>query len=108
MGSLAAVLDNLIDDRTLRPAIAVFIDPRDPNNLGNNRRINEYNMNPQFADFVADELVPAIDAAYRTSPNADDRVILGTSMGGLELGLLRRDAKRRVSQDRHSVARVFV
>jgi enterochelin esterase family protein len=83
MGSLTAVLDNLIDDRTLNPAIAVFIDPRDPNNLGNNRRISEYNMNPRFAAFVADELVPAIDAAYRTSPDAAHRVILGTSMGGL-------------------------
>jgi enterochelin esterase family protein len=83
MGSLTAVLDNLIDDRTLRPTIAVFIDPRDPNNLGNNRRISEYNMNANFAGFVADELVPAIDAAYRTSANAADRVILGTSMGGL-------------------------
>jgi enterochelin esterase family protein len=83
MGSLTAVLDNLIEDRTLRPAIAVFIDPRDPNNLGNNRRLSEYNNNAQFANFVADELVPAIDSAYRTSANASDRVILGTSMGGL-------------------------
>lgn len=83
MGSLVAILDNLIDDGRLRPTIAVFIDPRDPNNLGNNRRISEYNMNPQFAGFVADELVPAIDAAYRTNATADERVILGTSMGGL-------------------------
>jgi hypothetical protein len=77
------VLDNLIDDGTLRATIAVFIDPRDPNNLGNNRRIDEYNMNANFAAFVAGELVPTIDAAYRTSAIADDRVILGTSMGGL-------------------------
>jgi enterochelin esterase family protein len=83
LGSLTAVLDNLIDDGTLRATIAVFIDPRDPNNLGNNRRIDEYNMNANFAAFVAGELVPTIDAAYRTSAIADDRVILGTSMGGL-------------------------
>jgi hypothetical protein len=51
--------------------------------LGNNRRTSEYNMNPQFAGFVADELVPAIDAAYRTGATPDDRVILGTSLGGL-------------------------
>ncbi|MGE3241085.1 MAG: alpha/beta hydrolase-fold protein [Pirellulales bacterium] len=83
MGSTTAVLDNLIADGTLRPTIAVFIDPRDPSNLGNNRRIAEYNLNAAFANFVAGELVPAIDAAYRTSATADDRVILGTSMGGL-------------------------
>lgn len=82
-GSLTAVLDNLIDDGTLRPAIAVFVDPRDPQKLANNRRMAEYNMNPKFADFVASELVPAIDATYRTSAVADDRLILGTSMGGL-------------------------
>lgn len=83
LGALIAVLDNLIDDGTLRPTIAVFVDPRDPDNLTNNRRITEYNMNPQFAAFVADELVLAIDAAYRTKATADERVILGTSMGGL-------------------------
>lgn len=83
MGSLVAVLDNLIDDGMLRPTIAVFIDPRDPSNLSNNRRLSEYNLNPNFTHFVVDELVPAIDAAYRTSATADDRVILGTSMGGL-------------------------
>jgi enterochelin esterase family protein len=100
MGSLTAVLDNLINDRTLRPSIAVFIDPRDPNNLNNNRRIDEYNMNPQFARFVADELVPAIDAAYRTSPNADDRVILGTSLGGLNsayFGATQSDVFRKIA-----------
>ena len=51
--------------------------------IDNNRRTSEYNLNPQFAGFVANELVPAIDVAYRTSATADDRVILGTSLGGL-------------------------
>lgn len=83
LGSMAIVLDNLIAAGDLQPTIAVFIDPRQPGNPANNRRLSEYNMNPNFANFVANELVPAIDAAYRTDNTAEARTILGTSMGGL-------------------------
>ena len=83
LGSMPIVLDTLIAAGELRPTIAVFIDPRQPGNPGVNRRLSEYNMNANFANFVAGELVPAIDAAYRTEATADGRTILGTSMGGL-------------------------
>jgi enterochelin esterase-like enzyme len=82
LGSMVITLDNLIASGDLQPTIAVFIDPRNPTN-GTNRRLSEYNMNANFANFVANELVPAVDAAYRTDPSADARTILGTSMGGL-------------------------
>jgi enterochelin esterase family protein len=39
--------------------------------------------NPGFAAFVAEELVPAVDAAYRTRPDRDSRAVLGTSLGGV-------------------------
>jgi enterochelin esterase family protein len=83
LGSLPIVLDNLIAAGELRPTIAVFIDPRQPGNPNNNRRASEYNMNANFANFVANELVPAIDSAYRTDDTAEGRTILGTSLGGL-------------------------
>jgi enterochelin esterase family protein len=83
LGSMPIVLDNLIAAGELRPTIAVFIDPRQPGNPANNRRLSEYNMNANFANFVANELVPAIDAAHRTDATAEGRTILGTSMGGL-------------------------
>ncbi|MGL4514181.1 MAG: alpha/beta hydrolase [Lacipirellulaceae bacterium] len=83
MGSLAAVLDNLIDDGSIRPTIAVFVDPRNPTNLGENRRQSQYVNNPAFATYLADELVPAIDGAFGTSAQATDRMILGTSLGGV-------------------------
>jgi enterochelin esterase family protein len=83
LGSMVIVLDNLIAAGQLRPTIAVFIDPRQPGNPSNNRRISEYGMNPNFANFVANELVPAVDTAYRSDATADGRTILGTSMGGL-------------------------
>lgn len=81
MGSMAAVMDNLIDDGTLAPAIAVFIDPRDPD-TGQNLRSDLYLANADFADFVADDLMPTIDAAYRTDARREARTILGTSYGG--------------------------
>ncbi len=84
LGAMTSVLDNLIDSGELRPVIAVFIDPRDPN-TGTNRRGDQLGGSGKaaFSDFIADELVPYVDANYRTIDEADQRVILGTSLGGL-------------------------
>ena len=94
LGSVVVTMDNLIAAGDLRPTIAVFIDPRDPDNLANNRRASEYTGNLDFADFVADELVPEVDADYHTNPDATGRTILGTSLGGVNsayFGLHRSD-----------------
>ncbi|MEO1077517.1 MAG: alpha/beta hydrolase-fold protein, partial [Bacteroidota bacterium] len=82
LGAMQTALDHLIADGVVAPLIAVFIDPRDPA-TGANRRAEHYIENPDFADFVADELVPAIDAAYRTDARPERRAILGTSLGGV-------------------------
>lgn len=82
LGAMTAVMDNLIDAGRMRPALAVFIDPRHAA-TGVNQRAELYLQNEQFARFVADELVPAVDAAYRTEQSARARTILGTSLGGL-------------------------
>ncbi|MFC2151178.1 alpha/beta hydrolase-fold protein [Bacteroidota bacterium] len=81
-GAMIIVLDNLIYNNQIDPVIAVFIDPREPGNLNNNRRGDEYTANINYANFVANELVPEIDANYKTNPSADARAILGTSLGG--------------------------
>jgi enterochelin esterase-like enzyme len=94
LGSMITILDNLIYDGVIAPIIAVFIDPRNPDNLAQNRRGDEYTANMNYADFVADELVILIDNTYKTSTNADDRAILGTSLGGWNaayFGLMRSD-----------------
>lgn len=93
MGRMPIVLDNLIADRTIRPVIAVFIDPSDPA-TGSNRRMSEYGENEAFSAFVAEEVVPQIDKAYRTSAVAAERTVLGTSLGALaaaSLGATRPD-----------------
>ena len=94
LGSVTVTLDNLVHSRQVRPTIAVFIDPRDPDS-GTNKRANEYTGNIDFAHFVADELATKIDADYRTNPTAAGRTILGTSLGGVNsayFGLTRPDA----------------
>jgi enterochelin esterase-like enzyme len=82
-GSMVIVLDNLIAKKKIKPVIAVFIDPREPGKLSNNRRQAEYVMNENFVNFVCDELVPVVDKKYKTNPKRDDRAILGTSFGGI-------------------------
>ncbi len=82
MGSMPTVLDNLIADGKIEPVMAVFIDPRDPQ-TGENRRQDEFLGNPAYTAFIAEELVPAIDNAYRTDPSPDRRAILGVSYGGV-------------------------
>jgi len=81
-GSMIIVLDNLIFSGLIDPVIAIFIDPRNPSNLSQNRRMDEYRANIKFANFVADELAPVIDSNYKTNTSADARAILGTSLGG--------------------------
>lgn len=94
LGSMIIVLDNLIAEKKIVPILAVFIDPRDPLNSNNNRRMSEYTMNANFANFVANELVERIDSIYKTDTSADKRAILGTSLGGLNsayFGIIRPD-----------------
>ncbi|MFN8373768.1 MAG: alpha/beta hydrolase-fold protein [Anaerolineae bacterium] len=83
MGSMVIVLDNMIADGLIEPVMAVFIDPRDPNDRSVNRRESELITNPQYAAFIASELVPLIDVVYDTNPTPEARVMLGTSLGGL-------------------------
>ncbi len=82
LGNMITVLDNMIADKTIKPLIAVFIDPRNPNNPEENRRLSEYACNDRFVDFITHELVPKIDETYKTDPQAESRTILGTSYGG--------------------------
>lgn len=109
LGSLQTVVDNLIADQRIQPIIVVFVDPREPGNPNNNRRGSEYALNKKvFADFLAEELVPAIDAAYKSNPSPESRGILGTSLGGIfstYVGAAKPDVFRRIAI--HSPAYFF-
>lgn len=69
------VIDRLIKDSQIKPFILVFIDPKD--------RIKEYWANDQWADFIANEVVPEVDKRYRTNADRDGRALLGASLGGI-------------------------
>lgn len=72
--AVPSVLDRLIAARTIPPVMAVFVEP------GN--RQEEYSRNPAWRAFIATELVPSVDAKYRTFPAPEQRLIFGSSLGG--------------------------
>lgn len=83
------ILDNLIAARQAAPMIVVMengmMAPRAGAAAAPGARRNE-----AFAELVVKELVPRIDASYRTKSNREDRAIAGLSMGAgqaLEIGL---------------------
>ncbi|MEP7359901.1 MAG: alpha/beta hydrolase-fold protein [Anaerolineales bacterium] len=83
-GAIPILLDNLIGAGRIQPVLAVFADAREPGKPDHNRREAEFVTYPvEHARFIAEELVPAIDAAYLTDPRAEARVIMGSSLGGL-------------------------
>jgi glucan 1,4-alpha-glucosidase len=69
------VAHDLIVERKLAPFIIVFVLPAD--------RMKDYWVSDAFADFMATELVPFIDARYRTLPECERRALLGASLGGI-------------------------
>jgi enterochelin esterase-like enzyme len=88
-GMAPQVLDNLIAKKRIAPMIVVF-----PNNQGNEIAAQEvapplpvpappqeFYLDDVEHDVVHD-LIPYVDAAYRTQANATDRAIAGLSMGG--------------------------
>ena len=82
-GAMPRLMKKLIAQNRIRPTIGVFIDSRDPDDLSHNRRNSQFSCNYQYFEFVTKELVKTIDSNYRTSQIAEDRVILGSSYGGM-------------------------
>jgi len=83
-GALPAIMDNLIAAGRIPPVLAVFVSELEPGHPANNRRQSEFLAHPvDHAEFLAGELVPAIDAAYHTDPRPAARAIVGASFGGL-------------------------
>jgi glucan 1,4-alpha-glucosidase len=68
------VAGNLIAQKKLPPFIIVFVDPAE--------RMKDYWASDQFADFMAQELVPYVDHNFRTVAERDSRALLGASLGG--------------------------
>ena len=72
------LLDNLLADGRVAPAIAVFID-----NPTDTSRAVELPCNEDFARFIETELVPWVRGKYAVSHEASDGYVTGVSYGGL-------------------------
>jgi len=82
-GDMVVKIDELIDLGKIKPIIAIFIDPRNPDNSWKNRRNTEFFTNDNYVQFITHELVPQIDKNFKTSTEPSDRAIMGLSFGGL-------------------------
>ena len=77
------VLDDLIESKTIRPVVAVFVSPPNRHLPDMPNRVTEYGMNAEFARFMAEELVPYVDERYNTRNSPGSRLVVGPSFGGL-------------------------
>ncbi len=77
--NLPARLDRLIASGAMPPVIVVF--PDCYTSLGGNQYVNSPALG-NYADFLLDELVPAVDANFRTLANPASRAVFGKSSGG--------------------------
>jgi len=93
------ILENLVKAGEVRSFVVVLP------NAGRSFYVNSVDGRERFEDFFIQELVPAIDASYRTIPSAEARGISGTSMGGYgALHLAMRYPDRFGSASAHSAA----
>jgi enterochelin esterase family protein len=83
LGASLIVLDNLIHLKKIKPIVAVFIDPRNPEDPDENRRADEFGTNEDYNDFFISELIPVIRSNYKVSTKKEHNALLGTSLGGL-------------------------
>jgi hypothetical protein len=72
------ILDNLIAGARIPPVVAVFID-----NPNQETRTRELTPNPEFAEFLARELLPWVHARYHVTSDPRMTVVAGSSFGGL-------------------------
>ncbi len=78
------VIDYLISQNRIRPIIAIFIPPVNRTAEYRTTQIN------QFSSFIVNEIIPYVDARFRTRRTPASRAVLGASDGGnitLWLGL---------------------
>jgi len=72
------ILDNLQAENKIPPCIAIFV-----HNYSGYSRGKDLLCYPQFADFIAKELVPWAHENYNISSNPAHSVLVGSSSGGL-------------------------
>jgi len=72
---IPTILNNLIADRTIRPAVAVFV-------YQTTERLRELGCSQPFCDFLSDELIPWVRKRCRVSEDPVRVLVGGMSAGG--------------------------
>jgi enterochelin esterase-like enzyme len=81
-GHMDGILNELIGKGDIEPVIAVFVDPRDPDDLESNRRRTQFLCNADYLEFFTGELIPAVERDYPVIKSREGRTIMGMSFGG--------------------------
>jgi enterochelin esterase family protein len=79
--SLQTTLENLFADGSIPPMIVLGVNAGKKD--GQTQRNDEFPCNPEFMEFLNDELIPWFTSKYKVSSDPDQRVIAGSSYGGL-------------------------
>ncbi len=77
--SLPQRLDRMIHEQQMAPVVVLF--PDCYTSLGGNQYVNSAAIGA-YADYLVDELLPALDQGYRTLGQARSRAVFGKSSGG--------------------------
>lgn len=80
-GHANLIMDNLIAEGKIRPFLIVMT--YGMTNEVKWGKIREFKIEP-FQTVLVDELIPYVDANFRTLANRDNRAMAGLSMGGME------------------------
>jgi enterochelin esterase-like enzyme len=90
-GRMSFILDNLIAEKKARPMLVVMEQgyarkpgetPPQPGRPGAPRDFTR--MFSAFEEVMVKDLIPMIDATYRTIPDRENRAMAGLSMGGMQ------------------------
>jgi len=85
-------IDRLVEGGAMGPVIGLF--PDTFTSLGGNQYVNSAALG-NWDDFLREEMIPAVEAAFRVRPGAAHRAVLGKSSGGygaIVQGLLHGDS----------------
>jgi enterochelin esterase-like enzyme len=87
------ILDNLLADKKAQPMVIVMENGMNAAKPGTPPTAT-HRQNEAFEEVVVNDLIPMIDAAYRTIPDKEHRAIAGLSMGAgqaVQIGLSHTD-----------------
>lgn len=83
-GKTNFILDNLIAEGKAKPMIIVMEDGGIALGFGSPKRPQDKNFWDGFEDILIKDLIPNIDANYRTLADRDNRAMAGLSLGGTQ------------------------